>query len=116
MAQGIQASLRPLPPLVVIDLHGEMTTFAEDLVNAAYQDAAAQQAQGILLNFAGVDYLNSAGIAIIIGLLTQARKTDRRLMVTGLTPHYQKIFQMMGLARYISMFESEELARQSVAT
>jgi len=115
VAQGIRVALRPLSSLVVIDLQGEMTTFAEDAVNAAYREASEQHAQDVLLNFSGVDYLNSAGIAIVIGLLTEARKSDRRLMVTGLTPHYQKIFRMMGLSRYIPMFDSEELARQSVA-
>jgi anti-anti-sigma factor len=114
MANEVQATLRELPPLLVIDLRGEVTTFADEAINTAYQQASDQGAENILLNFAGVDYLNSAGISIIIGVLTEARKADQRLLITGLTPHYRKIFQMMGLSQYAPVFDNEDAARQAV--
>ena len=98
----------------MIDLRGEVTTFADEAITAAYGQACERGAENVLLNFAGVDYLNSAGIAIIIDLLTRAREADQRLLVTGLTPHFAKIFDMMGLARYAPVFESEEAARRAV--
>jgi anti-anti-sigma factor len=61
-----------------------------------------------------VDHLDSSGIALIIGLLTEARKQDQRLLVTGLTQHYQKIFEMMGLTQYAPVFPSEDAARKWV--
>src|SRR5579859_1265257 len=111
MANEVKATLRDAAPMVVIDLRGEVTTFADQAINEAYRTASDQGAHTILLNFSGVDYLNSAGIAIIIGILTEARKLDQRLLVTGLTPHYQKIFRMMGLSQYAPVFDSEEAAR-----
>ena len=113
MPNQTSATLRELPPLTVIDLGGEVTTFAEDAVNGAYKRASEQGARHILLNFKDVEYINSAGISVIIGLLTEARKSDQTLMITGLTPHYTKIFQMMGLAQYAPLYESEEAARQA---
>ena len=110
-----QATLREVPPLTVIDLSGEVTTFAEEAVTSAYREATAQGARQILLNFKDVEYINSAGIAVIIGLLTESRAADQALMVTGLTPHYTKIFQMMGLAQYAPIYESEEAARAAAA-
>ena len=115
MPNQTHATLRDLPPLTVIDLGGEVTTFAEDAVNGAYKRATEQGAKNILLNFKDVEYINSAGIAVIIGLLTEARKSDQSLMITGLTPHYTKIFQMMGLAQYAPLYETEEAARQAIS-
>jgi len=115
MANELQASLRPLPPLTVIDLQGEVTTFADEAITLAYRQACEQGAESILFNFTSVDYMNSAGISIIIGVLTEARKADQRLLLTGLTPHYRKIFQMMGLTQYAPVFDSEDAARESVA-
>ena len=115
MPNQTSATLRDLPPLTVIDLGGEVTTFAEDAVNGAYKQASEQGAKNILLNFKDVEYINSAGISVIIGLLTEARKSDQSLMITGLTPHYTKIFQMMGLAQYAPLYETEEAARQSIS-
>jgi anti-anti-sigma factor len=115
MANETQATLRDVPPLTVIDLAGEVTTFAEEAVNAAYKEASERGARNILLNFKDVDYINSAGIAVIIGLLTEARKTDQTLLITGLNAHYTKIFQMMGLAQYAPLYDTEEAAVLSMA-
>ena len=100
----------------MIDLRGEVTTFAEEVVTAAYRPASEQGARHLLLNFKDVDYINSAGIAAIIGILTEARRAEQTLLITGLTPHYAKIFQMMGLAQYAPLFDTEEAARASVAS
>ena len=115
MATEPQATLRDLPPLTVIDLAGEVTARAEAALTGAYRQATARGARHILLNFRDVDYINSTGIAVVIGLLTDARGADRVLMVTGLTPHYTKIFRMMGLAQYAPIHESEEAARAAAS-
>ena len=116
MANQTQATLRDVPPLTVIDLAGEVTTFAEEVVNGAYKQASERGARHILLNFKDVDYINSAGISVVIGLLTEARKSDQSLMITGLNPHYTKIFQMMGLAQYAPLYDSEDEARQAATS
>jgi anti-anti-sigma factor len=114
VSSGVQASVREAAPLFVIDLSGEVTTFADEAITSAYKDVTGRGGKSILLNFSGVDYLNSAGISIIIGVLTEARKADQRLLITGLTPHYRKIFSVMGLSQYAPVFDDEEAARQSV--
>jgi anti-anti-sigma factor len=114
MTGGVKVSTRDVPPLFVIDVAGEVTTFADEAITGAYREVTARGGKNILMNFAGVDYLNSAGISIVIGVLTEVRKADQRLLITGLTPHYRKIFEVMGLAQYAPIFDSEEAARGSV--
>ena len=113
MASQVQAVLRGAPPFVVIDLLGEITAFADEAITSAYRAADAQGAHHILFNFAGADYINSAGISILIGILTETRATQQHLLMTGLSPHYRKIFEMMGLSKYAPIFDSEEAARES---
>ena len=97
MANEVEALLHDASPLVVIDLQGDVTSFADETISGAYRQASEQGARHILLNFAGVDYINSAGISTVIGILTEAQQAEQALLITGLTAHYQKIFQMMGL-------------------
>ena len=111
----VQVTVRDLPPLQVIDLAGAVTGFADAAITGAYRSAADRGARDFLLNFSGVDYVNSAGIAVIIGILIEARKADQRVLVAGLTPHYQKIFNMMGLSDYAPVFESIEAASEWAA-
>ncbi len=44
----------------VIDIAGEVTGFAENQLMDAYTEATAGGAQSIILNFTGMDYMNSS--------------------------------------------------------
>lgn len=116
METELTVALRSTPPLAVLDLEGSVTTFAEEAINTAYQTVTSEGAQKVLLNFSNVHYVNSAGIAIIIGILTETRKRNQGLLVVGLTPHYQRVFHMMGLSQYVAVFDTEAAALESLRT
>ena len=106
----LEANVRHQSGVAVIDLEGDIDALAEEALNAAYADAAAGNPQAILLNFKGVGYINSTGIALIVGMLVQARKSDVRLLTSGLSDHYMEIFQITRLADFMSIFPDEEAA------
>src|SRR2546422_4485114 len=106
MPDDLQVAPRDLPPLVVLDLRGSVTGAADEALSASYHSACEQGAGDVLLNFSRVDHLDSAGIAVVIGILTEARQRGRRVLVTGLTPHYRKIFGMMGLPQFAPVFDT----------
>lgn len=70
-----------------------------------------EQPAPVMLDFAGVDYINSAGLALIIGLVRRCRKSGRPVGALYLSGHYRKIFQMVGLNDYITVLDSEDAAR-----
>lgn len=113
-ADEFETHVRGAPPLVVLELRGQVTTVAQEPLAEAYRRAAALGAENVLLDFAGVDYLNSSGIAAIIGIIGEARRANQHVLLTGLTPHYQMVFDTMGLTAFAPMFDSEEAALRAV--
>jgi anti-sigma B factor antagonist len=109
-ANSLEAHVRHQPRVAIIDLHGEINAFAEDVLNTAYTDAESRKADVILLNFSEVDYINSTGIALIVSLLARARKSKRRLLACGLSNHYVEIFQITRLVDFMSVFPDEKSA------
>jgi len=109
-AKSLEAHVRHQPRVAIIDLHGEINAFAEDVLNMAYADAESRKADVILLNFSEVDYINSTGIALIVSLLARARKSKRRLLACGLSDHYVEIFQITRLVDFMSVFPDEKSA------
>lgn len=95
---------------VIIDLHGEINGTVETALNVAYDRAEAQEANSIVLNFTGVDYINSTGIALIVGLLARARKAKRSLIVYGLSEHYMDIFNITRLVDFMNIYPDEQTA------
>lgn len=65
--------------------------------------AATAGASEIDLVFDDVDYINSTGIAIIVGLLARARSRRATVHATGLTPHYVHIFEITRLSDFIEI-------------
>jgi anti-anti-sigma factor len=110
------ARVRSVGETAVIDLEGDINGLAEAVLNAAYDEADAHKPQTVLLNFSEVGYINSTGIALIVGLLAQARKSHRSLITCGLSDHYQEIFRITRLSDFMTMYPDETTAIQQVAT
>ncbi len=99
----------------IVDLKGEINSFAETSLKAAYAQATETGASIVLLNFRDVDYINSTGIALIVGLMAQARQSGRRLIACGLSEHYVEIFKITRLADFMSIFPDEASALSAVS-
>ena len=110
MMKPFLAQVRQEGQRSVIDLQGEINSAAEAGLLEAYQSADASGAPTIVLNFSQVEYINSTGIALIIGLLAQARKVHKTLAVYGLSPHYREIFEITRLVDFMQVFEDEASA------
>jgi anti-anti-sigma factor len=92
----------------VIDLHGEIDSNAERALGSAYAEATENGTGSVILNFAGADYMNSTGIALIVGLLAQARAHGVRIAACGLSDHYREIFEITRLADFNTITEPED--------
>ena len=106
----LEATVRQEPSIALIDLTGEINGFAQDALDAAYSEAESSDPEAILLNFEGVDYINSTGIALIVGLLAKARASHKRLLACNLSEHYVEIFEITRLSDFMSVFPDEESA------
>jgi len=114
-AKHLEASVRHLVSAAVIDLDGEINGFGEEALNAAYSEAEAKDPEVILLNFEGVDYINSTGIALIVSLLARARASQRRLLAYGLSDHYVEIFNITRLSDFMGIYPDEMSAVQKAS-
>src|SRR5260370_9984481 len=109
-ARSLEAQVRHQPRVAIVDLHGEIDAFAEDVLNAAYAEAESRNSEEILLNFSDVDYINSTGIALIVSLLARARTSKRKLLACGLSQQYVEIFQITRLVDFMSVYPDEASA------
>ena len=106
----LQASVRGRNGLAVIDLTGDVNAAAEQALNQAYAEATAGGATSVALNFERADYINSTGIALIVGVLAQARKNGIEVKAFGLSDHYREIFEITRLADFMTIADNEERA------
>lgn len=108
--QPFEAELRQQDRIIIIDLHGDIDSFAEESLNQVYEQAFNLGPRTIMLNFSKVGYINSTGIALIVGLLAQARKNHVELVTYGLSNHYQEIFNITRLSDFMRIVSDEKAA------
>jgi anti-sigma B factor antagonist len=98
----------------VIDVEGDLTAFAEGVLMDAYNQASDGRVHAIILNFEGLEYMNSSGIGLLVTLLIRINREKQKLLTYGLSEHYRNIFQITRLDDAIGIYDSEEEAVRAV--
>ena len=64
----------------------------------------------IVIDFADTELINSIGISILVGIMEKVKKRNGILFFSSLTKINHDIFNILGLAKYIPIFQTEEEA------
>jgi anti-sigma B factor antagonist len=91
----------------IIDIQGEVTAFAEQVLNEAYSQASAKGIRAVVLNFSQLEYMNSSGIGLLVTTLIRANRQGQKLLAYGLNEHYRHIFELTRLNEAIGVYGSE---------
>jgi anti-anti-sigma factor len=109
----LEVRVRKESGLAILDLDGDINAFAESALVAAYLEAIEDPPGALVLNFGQVDYINSTGIALIVGLLARARADKRPVIAFGLSEHYTEIFDITRLSDFMQLVPDEPAARRA---
>ena len=94
----------------VIDIRGDVTATSEQPLAAAYDEASGRGARSLILNFTGLEYMNSSGIGMLVTMLVRANRQKQKLAAFGLTDHYRQIFELTRLDEAITIYDDEPSA------
>ena len=114
MEQAIEILLEQLGDVTLFDIKGDVTALSEPFLNDAYEKANGQGAIKILMNFDKNAYINSGGIALLIQILAETKKNNQQTGITGLSDHFKKIFNMVGITKFTKIYNTREEALESM--
>jgi len=115
MKQETEINLEKQDDITIFDVQGDVTAFSEPFFTKAYQTANDQAANKLLLKFTEDAYINSGGIAILIQLLAQTKRNNQQICITGLSSHFKKIFNMVGITKFAKIYNSVDEAVNDMA-
>ncbi len=98
---------KPDDSVGIVDIKGDITASSEDVLMDAY-GTAGDGTRAVILNFSGLDYMNSGGIGLLVTLLVRTNRARQRLLAFGLTDHYREIFELTRLDEAVSIFDTEQ--------
>ena len=100
----------------IIDIQGEVSAFAEEVLMDAYMEACTSTTSAIILNFSELEYMNSSGIGLLVTLLIRVNRQQQRLFAYGLSQHYRTILEITRLNEAIGIYDTETQALAAVET
>lgn len=109
MSSQFRATSTSIEDGSLVTMVGTVDRAAKEPLEAAYAEATRTPGR-VVLDFREVDYINSTGIAVIVGLLAVARSEGREIHAFGLTEHYREVFTITRLADFMTIHEDEEAA------
>jgi anti-anti-sigma factor len=115
MEQANEILLEQLGDITLLDIRGDVTILSESFLNDAYADANSQGVSKILLKFEENAYINSGGISVLIQLLAQTQKNNQQIGITGLSDHFKKIFNMVGITKFAKIYNTREEALEGMS-
>lgn len=89
----------------VISIRGDVTSACEQTLMTAHEQATDAGAKLVILDFSGMEYMNSGGIGMLVTLLVRGQRRQQRLAAVGLSEHYRQIFQLTRLDEAITLHE-----------
>jgi len=96
--------------IALLSLKGDISSASKEVILGAYHKVGSR-ASRVLLDFTAVDYINSSGIAIIIQMLLEVKTAESRSIgIFGLNFHFHKVFTMVGIGKYATIYENEAAA------
>jgi anti-anti-sigma factor len=115
MSSSLRVETSKAPEAAVVELHGDVSADGEDAINGAYEAATAEGNDTVLIDLAGASYINTSGISVLIGVAMAAKKAGHKVLVSGASPHYKKVFDLVRFSSFVSMYDTREEALSSLS-
>ena len=99
----------------VLSLQGEVDVSNSDLVKNAAVSLLADNVQRLVIDLSSTEYLDSAGLGILVGLLKRVNESARSLVIAGARPQVKRVFEITRLDGVFTMCDDVASALQEVA-
>ena len=106
MKENTDIKLQQQGDITIINIRGDITSYSESIFKDAYQQILDQGASKIILKIEKFAYINSGGIALIIQTLYKIKENKQLAAIAGVSPHFKKIFSMVGISKFAAIFDT----------
>jgi anti-anti-sigma factor len=114
MQENNEIKLEQKGEVTILNIRGDVTSFSEIPLKESYRKVCDQNARKIILKFDKDAYINSGGIALLIQMMYQIKENRQLAAVTGISDHFKKIFNMVGITKFADIFDSVDEALEGL--
>ena len=99
----------------ILALGGEIDLHFAPVFRALLAEKREVPAEALVLDLSGVGFIDSSGIAVIIGHLRSATRNRGIFCIGGMSQTVKDIFDVIHLQKAMPLFETREAALEAIA-
>ncbi len=113
---ALSANVRHFGDIAIVDLDGKITLGENTgILRDNLKSLLAQGSKNIVLNMAGVGYVDSAGLGELVGAYTTAQNQGGTVKLLHLQTKMKDLMQVTKLHTIFAIYEDEQAALDSFA-
>ncbi|MDD4601834.1 Anti-sigma F factor antagonist [bioreactor metagenome] len=94
--------------VLIVRVEGELDMHSAHEFRQTIDDALdSNEAKHIVLNFNGVDFIDSSGLGVILGRYKRVSLLKGQMVATHIQPQVARIFELAGLYKIIKVCNNE---------
>jgi len=106
----MQISVKEKNGVDICYIKGEINIDTSSQLKKVFGEFIVKKSRKILLNFKDVEYIDSLGIATLVGLMKSLREIQGTMFLCNLSAKLGPVFGITKMDRVLRIFETEEEA------
>jgi anti-anti-sigma factor len=102
--------VKEVQAVTIIATEGYLNNEGGEMIYNLCTEKMSEGKHKFLLNLAGTKVVNSIGVSLVIEVIEKLQEVDGRIGYYNLSPIIAKTFNIMGLTKYSTIFETEDEA------
>jgi anti-anti-sigma factor len=111
----MQIKQREKDGVVICSIEGEVNIDTVADVKIAFKELVQKGARKVLLDFAYLDYIDSAGLASLIDLVKGLKAIQGNVLLANLSPKVRSLFGITKLEKMFRIYDSVDKALEDFA-
>ena len=106
--EHLRIDVRDGPDRVVLGLHGELDLLGAPLLQAEIERVEANAQATVVLDLQDLQFVDSAGLRVILAAHERSREQGKKLAVTPGTEQVQRLFTIAGVSEHLHIIASPD--------
>jgi anti-sigma B factor antagonist len=103
------------PSVTVVAVVGELDVATAPRLRQELIGLASHGSRRLVIDLAGVDFLDSTGVGVLLGAVRRARDGDGRIALANAEPQVARVFEVTRLVDILPLHASVDEATQALA-
>lgn len=107
---SFHSEIADIDGIQILTLNGRLDSATSNGLEKSLQALFQLPGCRLVMDFAALDYISSAGLRVVLMAAKRAKQEQGRLVLCGLQPHVQQVFEISGFLKILEVVAERQAA------